>query len=134
MSYARFGWDDSYVYLFEHVDGGLECCGCALSPVSVRFTDVVEFCRHLDEHTAAGHTVPDHVIPAVLADYANGEFTDWDTTGDPARLDPWTNRQAPPTVTRAEFYERNRHMLGPAADDIIATWRAAEYSTGQEDW
>jgi hypothetical protein len=123
VSYSRFGWDHSDVYTFEHVGGGLECCGCALHPVSVRFTDVAEFCRHLDEHTAAGHTVPADVIPAVLADHAAGEFAGWDTTGDPARLAPWTDHPAPPEVTVVEFYERNRHMLGDHADELIAGLR-----------
>jgi hypothetical protein len=26
MSYARFGWEDSDVYVYEHVGGYIECC------------------------------------------------------------------------------------------------------------
>ncbi len=29
MSYCRFGESD--IYLFSHVDGGIECCSCALA-------------------------------------------------------------------------------------------------------
>jgi len=31
MSYARFGWDGSDVYVFMHVSGHLECCACILA-------------------------------------------------------------------------------------------------------
>lgn len=70
MSYVRFGEDDSDVYVFEHVAGGLLCCGCSLGefpPGSSPWTDVDRFIGHLREHIAAGDVVPDQVIPDVEA-------------------------------------------------------------------
>lgn len=33
MSYARFGWNNSDVYVFAHVGGGFECCACSIGPL-----------------------------------------------------------------------------------------------------
>jgi hypothetical protein len=78
MSYARFGWDGSDVYVFTSSEG-IECCGCILqasewvaepaSPLGGYLRPVgpvIETCfrsnaamlAHLAGHTAAGHTVP----------------------------------------------------------------------------
>ena len=60
MAYARFSaWD---VYVFMHVDGHLECCGCRLNGgweggvVECESTEAM--IAHLAEHEAAGHDVP----------------------------------------------------------------------------
>ena len=66
MSYARFGWEGSDVYVFATSYGGedkLECCGCILNVTSQRFSSVQEMVDHLAEHTANGHHVPDTVVP-----------------------------------------------------------------------
>jgi hypothetical protein len=66
MSYARFGWDGSDVYVYLCVDGHLECCACLLSTDwKHRSTD--DMIAHLRTHQAAGHTVPPHVIPKLEA-------------------------------------------------------------------
>jgi hypothetical protein len=64
MSFARFS-EDSDVYIFEHVGGFIECCGCAISEPD----DEIEFfgfahlktpreaLTHLDEHEKQGHSV-----------------------------------------------------------------------------
>ncbi len=93
MSYARFGWDDSDVYVFCS-SVGIECCGCILQdrewvedersiigvflrPVGERiktvFRDTDEAVAHLAQHVAAGHTVPDDVVPELLADREENE-------------------------------------------------------------
>lgn len=90
MSYARFGWDSSDVYIFRS-DSFLECCGCVLqdrewidvpdSPlggylrpagkeIRTKFDSTKGMVEHLDEHRRAGHTVPDDVVPALWADDA----------------------------------------------------------------
>jgi hypothetical protein len=72
MSYARFGCDDSDVYVFATCQGGLECCGCFLSGVSgpsPRFDTSGEMIAHLDAHRAAGDTVPDYTYEEILKDY-----------------------------------------------------------------
>ena len=67
MSYSRFGWDGSDVYVFLSVGGHLECCGCLLSDEwSYATTD--EMIAHLEEHRAAGHHVPEDCIEDLLAD------------------------------------------------------------------
>ncbi len=89
MSYARFGWDNSDVYVFRSRDG-IECCGCILqerrwvdddtypiirgyfqavgTPIKTTFTDTAEAAAHLSDHIKAGHTVPSYVVPDMLAD------------------------------------------------------------------
>lgn len=70
MSYARFGWDGSDVYIFMS-DLGLECCGCSLHrdgdsfPV---FNSTQAMVDHLAEHRAAGDFVPEYVEDELWAD------------------------------------------------------------------
>lgn len=71
MSYCRFGWDGSDVYVYPDIDGRLECCGCILGN-QWSYPTAEAMIEHLDRHIAAGHTVPPYVIPEILADKANG--------------------------------------------------------------
>lgn len=68
MSYSRFGCEGSDVYTYPS-DRGLECCGC---PLIGFFTtrDLDAFAAHLEEHRAAGHTVPDSIMSEIRGDLA----------------------------------------------------------------
>jgi hypothetical protein len=67
MSFERFASSD--VYIFEHVSGYIQCCGCWLNDggfgISVEENDgwfvnlktPREALEHLDKHEAAGHDV-----------------------------------------------------------------------------
>lgn len=70
MSYARFGADDSSVYVFMNRGGMLECCYCSLDPEHHNFEAgaTIKMIAHLRAHEQAGHTVPNSVVPALLAD------------------------------------------------------------------
>ncbi len=94
MSYTRFGWDGSDVYVFRSASG-IECCGCILQErrwvddetyplfrgyyeavgerIQTTFTDTDEAVAHLTKHIAVGHVVPAHVIPELLADREENE-------------------------------------------------------------
>ena len=88
MSYCRFGWGGSDVYVFVS-SSAIECCGCALQErewqdnpdsflggylhaigeiIPTAFTKTADMVEHLKRHIAAGHCVPDDVIPSLLAD------------------------------------------------------------------
>lgn len=79
MSYARFGWDGSDVYVFmsvgdrEYPGGWLECCGCLLPSNPDRWFrafSTVAMVDHLRDHATAGQHVPGDVVPELLADDA----------------------------------------------------------------
>lgn len=60
MSFSRFS--DSDVYVFEHVGGGIECCGCWLTAGekygwSYNAKTPREMLKHLERHEDAGHDV-----------------------------------------------------------------------------
>ena len=59
MSYIRFGWEGSQVYVYEHYNGYVQCCGCALGGRSQNFATGAEAAKHLIDHLEAGHVVPD---------------------------------------------------------------------------
>ena len=62
MSYARFG-RDSDVYVFLHVNGFFECCGCVFGGEAGRYlTSTADVIKHLEQHKAKGHKVPDDAI------------------------------------------------------------------------
>lgn len=61
MAYCRWG-EDSDLYVFMHVNGVLECCGCFLDKENrMSFTahSTQEMVDHLAEHRTAGHKVRD---------------------------------------------------------------------------
>lgn len=70
MSYARFS-ADSDVYVYAHIGGFVECCGCRLGE-QWDFHSPAEIVTHLREHEAAGHKVPDHLFDPEL--YEPGDF------------------------------------------------------------
>ena len=62
MSFERFSSSD--VYIFEHVGGFIECCGCSLTEVDegeifgfAKLTTPREALAHLDAHEAAGDDI-----------------------------------------------------------------------------
>ena len=67
MSYCRFAWNGSDVYVFDHVDGGIECCGCRFGDTT-RFGTPEEAITHLGLHRRAGHFVPEYAITRLWAD------------------------------------------------------------------
>jgi hemerythrin-like domain-containing protein len=81
MSYARFGWEGSDVYIFEHVGGFIECCGCSMASVdeddpnaffgSARLNTAREALDHLEEHVKVGDNVPMKTFQRILADHPN---------------------------------------------------------------
>ena len=64
MSYARFS-ETSDVYVFAHVGGFVQCCGCALGD-EWDFHSAAEVVAHLREHEEAGHVVPEHLFDEAL--------------------------------------------------------------------
>lgn len=62
MSFERFGSSDIYIY--EHVGGFIECCGCSIAEIDedeiVGFAKLAtprEALAHLDAHEAAGDDI-----------------------------------------------------------------------------
>ena len=72
MSYARFGWGGSNVYVFMHVGGHLECCMCFLDDHqdegSFQAGGTQAMIDHLMRHKMAGHTVPPNVFDDLWLD------------------------------------------------------------------
>lgn len=94
MSYARFGWDGSDVYVFLHYQGFFTCCACSLQErewieepsailggylkpvgeiIETDFRTTAEMINHLDQHRAAGHCVPDSTYEDLIADTEENE-------------------------------------------------------------
>ena len=67
MSYARFGWEGSDVYVYEDYAGYYTCCWCVLD-VDPKTPSAAIMVEHLREHIVYGHTVPAQTIDAILAD------------------------------------------------------------------
>lgn len=66
MSYCRFAWDGSDVYVYESAQG-IECCGCRFDEhVTVQAPE--EMIAHLARHRRSGHFVPEHAITGLWAD------------------------------------------------------------------
>lgn len=71
MSYARFGWDNSDVYVFLS-SNGLTCQSCILSDedgiTSFQADSTKKMVDHLKQHIKAGQTVPEDTIQLILDD------------------------------------------------------------------
>ncbi len=69
MSYSRWG-PDSDIYMFENVEGYIECMVCMLlnksgmatKLESMKFTKRSDAIEHLNDHRSAGHKVPKRAI------------------------------------------------------------------------
>lgn len=73
MSYARFGWGNSDVYVYADVNGYLCCCACRLQEEWRHFsTD--DMLAHLNAHRAEGHTVPQDCIDDLAEDRAENDL------------------------------------------------------------
>ena len=95
MSYARFGWEGSDVYVFttrisgEPPQYAIECCGCLLERGEKLETPEVDFfgitheysfsgfkastsgemIAHLKKHLALKHVVPQYAFDRITSDY-----------------------------------------------------------------
>ena len=58
MSYCRWGADSS-VYVYEHVNGGWECCDCCRVPTREAMLE------HLLQHQRDGDMVPEYAIDSL---------------------------------------------------------------------
>lgn len=93
MSYARFGWDGSDVYIYEHVGGFIECCGCSLTkpedPHEIfgfyHANTAREMLSHIDEHLAAGDTVPTDCIERIKQEHSDLDAQIQPYVEDPVR-------------------------------------------------
>lgn len=68
MSYARWSKSSS-VYVYSHVGGGIDCCGCPNSKGLM--TSDEEVVAHFKAHTDAGDTVPPYMVDNILEDSAS---------------------------------------------------------------
>lgn len=69
MSYARWARNGSDVYVFAHIDGQIQCCGCPLlDDRSFDAWSTEAMVDHLAEHVGAGHTVPDRLVERLRED------------------------------------------------------------------
>ena len=67
MAYCRFG-DDSDVYMYEDIRGGLTCIRCVLKMNEIRFATIDEAIFYLKEHIKFGHKVPEEAIQELEAE------------------------------------------------------------------
>lgn len=68
MSYCRKSFCG--LYIFDHVDGHIECCMCDLAPGAFdvfKARTPEEMIAHVKEHREAGHDVPDGLEEKILA-------------------------------------------------------------------
>lgn len=69
MSYCRLGWDGNELYMFEHVDGFIECSACKFDdPWILGLHSLDETLEHVAKHRAAGHVVPEALEDEIRAD------------------------------------------------------------------
>ena len=112
MSYCRFAWDGSDVYVFES-ERGIECCGCRFNEDFV--TDEPEqMIAHLARHRRAGHFVPEHAITGLWADIPG------------AQRPP---EHEPPLLTHARLFGQHVRLQRAMED---AKTRAEEYELARD--
>lgn len=61
MSYCRFAWGGSEVYVYVSREG-IECCGCNLERSDLVTRSATEMIEHLNKHRAAGQVVPQEAL------------------------------------------------------------------------
>lgn len=80
MSFERFSTSD--IYMFEHVGGFIECCGCWFTDWDTeQFPQLAtprEALEHLDRHELAGHDIG-HARKRILSEYPDLDI----------KIEPW---------------------------------------------
>jgi len=75
MAYARFY--DSHIYIYPSTEGYITCAGCWLNkdksglsicPNSINITNDDELKAHLEDHSNAGHSMPENLLQEILSD------------------------------------------------------------------
>lgn len=108
MSYARFGWEGSDVYIYEHVSGFIECCGCSLVKPEDDYeifgfyhaNTAREMLTHIDQHLAKSDTVPTDCIDRIKEEH------------------PDLDAQIPPYVRTPEQEARYQKLLNKIKKDL----------------
>jgi hypothetical protein len=101
MSYARWGWNSSDVYIYGGTSTGgnvLVCCGCDDGDCPT-YGDML---RHISKHRAAGQHVPAYVDERLQAEIAD-PAQQWVEVGElPETMhpDPGPQRPEPPQFTQ----------------------------------
>jgi hypothetical protein len=110
MSYARMNGIDSDVYVYEHANGFIECCGCRLTAPEeyedfgfARLSTAREALAHLDWHIRDGDKVPERALNRI-----RGEHPDLD-----APIEPYVT---PPEV-EARRRKRMQELFEVDSDD-----------------
>jgi hypothetical protein len=67
MSYCRFAWDNSDVYMYEGNEG-IVCCCCKIFPEGF-VGNITETIEHLSRHLFEGHIVPRYAFDRLLDEY-----------------------------------------------------------------
>lgn len=70
MSYCRFG-RNSDVYMYEHVDGFIECCACNIGEPQT-FNTPRQAIMHLFEHLGRGDKVPMYAYKQLIEEMRDG--------------------------------------------------------------
>lgn len=101
MSFERFSSSD--VYIYEHVGGFIECCGCLFGDwgteeAFAQFKTPREALSHLDKHEKAGHDI------GAARVRIEKEYPDLDINIEPYQQDP-------------EVLERIREKIRKAIDN-----------------
>lgn len=110
MSYVRFHWGGSDLYIYES-EQGLECCGCRLEddltgPRGWTYADPGELVRHIAEHELLGHVVRPGLAWDIWDDWRTGEFD------ENAHMEPFDpNFPEPANATDDERAAWNREVL-----------------------
>lgn len=91
LSFARFSNSD--VYIFEHANGFIECCGCILTEPEpdeivgfAKLTTPREAISHLEEHQDAGYNIG-NAINRIKDTYEDLDVTIEPYTPDPEQLE-----------------------------------------------
>jgi hypothetical protein len=100
MSYCRFAWGGSEVYVYEGQEG-ITCCGCALKGCTT--SEPEEMIAHLALHRRVGHFVPEAAILALWEDVPGAQR--------PAKGEP--------TVMTAATIEMQIAGLLSARDELV---------------
>lgn len=108
MSYSRWGWNGSDVYIFgtEWVgQRAIECCDCHFADYDepgAFFDNYGDLLRHISDHRAAGHHVPDYVDQRIREEIAD-PTEQWVPVGELPEVmhpDPGIVRPEPESLRR----------------------------------
>ena len=112
MSYCRFAWNGSDVYVYDS-DDGIICCACAINKAGFSCELPEDMISHLAEHRRRGSYVPPYAIEALWQEITGATKP---SKPEPARMKMYAASRASEEKAMKPLVRKLRRQYGKCGE------------------